>query len=65
MFCRDGINVCTVTVDDTYNFDTIREWDSFGNTMNNLAYLYHFLGGGNDYEWVTTYTYSTKWTDAP
>ena len=54
----------TVTVHDTYNFDTFREWNSFGNTMNNLAYAYHILGGGNDFEWFATYTYSTKWTDA-
>ena len=53
-----------VTVHDTYNFDTFREWNSFGNTMNNLAYAYHILGGGNDFEWFATYTYSTKWTDA-
>ena len=34
----------TVTVHDIYNFDTYREWNSFGNTMNNLAYTYHKLG---------------------
>ena len=54
----------TVTVHDTYNFDKIREWNSFGNIMNNLALIYHLLGGGNDYEWFATYTYSTEWTDA-
>ena len=52
----------TVTVHDTYNFDTYREWNSFGNAMNNLAYSFHGWGGGNDFEWFATYTYSTKWT---
>lgn len=51
----------TVTVHDVYNFDTFREWNSFGNAMNNLAYAYHLLGGGNDFEWFATYTYSTNW----
>ena len=52
-----------VTVYDKYNFDKIREWEGFGNIMNNLAYTYHVLGGGNDYDWYATYTYATKWTD--
>ncbi len=52
----------TVTVHDIYNFDTLREWNSFGNVMNNLAYIYHFLEGGNDFEWFATYTHSSKWT---
>ena len=55
--------IATVTVHDTYNFDTLREWDGFGNIMNNLAYIYHFLGGGKDFEWYATYTYATKWED--
>ena len=51
-----------VTVTDTYNFDKIQEWDSFGNVMNNLAYLYHEkLGGGKDYDIEATYTVYTKW----
>ena len=53
----------TITVHDTYNFDSLREWEGFGNVMNNLAYIYHVFGGGNDFEWSATYTYSTKWTD--
>jgi hypothetical protein len=52
-----------VSVHDTYNFDKFRECNSFGNVMNNLAYSHHILGGGNDFEWYATYTYSTKWTD--
>lgn len=52
-----------VTVSDTYNFDALREWNSFGNVMNNLAFIYHAFGGGNDYEWKATYTYTTKWAD--
>ena len=55
--------IATVTVHDTYNFDTLREWDGFGNIMNNIAYIYHFLGGGKDFEWYATYTYTTKWED--
>ena len=51
----------TVTIHDNYDFDSYREWNSFGNVMNNLAYLYHSLGGGKNYEWSAIYTYSTKW----
>ena len=51
-----------VVVNDTYNFDCEREWDSFGNIMNNLAYFYHKNGGGNDFEWYATYSYTTNWT---
>lgn len=53
----------TVKVHDIYNFDAFRAWNSFGNTMNNIAYAYHVLGGGNDFEWFATYTYSTEWMD--
>ena len=56
--------IATVTVHDEYNFDTFRECNSFGNIMNNIAYIYHFLGGGKDFEWYATYTYTTKWEDA-
>lgn len=52
----------TVTVHDTYDFD-LKEWDGFGNWMNNLAYVYHIFGGGNDFEWFATYKYSTGWVD--
>ena len=55
--------VATVLVYDEYDFDNLREWDGFGNIMNNIAYEYHMLGGGHDYEWSATYTYATKWTD--
>ena len=51
----------TVVVHDIYNFDKLREWNSFGNVMNNIAFLYNALGGGRDYEWFATYKYSTKW----
>ena len=54
----------TVTVHDTYNFDSYRAWNSFGNILNNIAYAYHTYVGGNDFEWFATYTYSTPWTIA-
>ena len=54
----------SVIVHDTYNFDSIRTWNSFGNIMNNFAHIYHNLGGGNDFDWFAAYTHSTKWTDA-
>ena len=53
----------TVVVYDRYDFDEFREWNSFGNIMNNLAYSYSILFGANDYDWYATYTYTTKWTD--
>ena len=56
-------HTATVVVSDIYNFDSLRDWNSFGNIMNNIAYLYHLAGGGNDFAWTATYTYSTKWTD--
>ncbi len=55
----------TVTVHDTYNFDHVREWNSFGNVMNNLAFIYDTIIGGADFEWYATYTYSTAWTVVP
>ena len=62
IFKREQIRyVATVTVEDTYNFDSFREGTGVGTIMNNIAYLYHLLGGGHDYEWSATYTYSTKW----
>ena len=60
---REVQYTATVVVHDTYNFDALREWDSFGNTMNNIAYIYNAFGGGNDYEWYATYTYKEKWVD--
>ena len=57
--------VATVEVYDRYDFNNLREWNSFGNIMNNLAYIYHIFGGGDDYEWFATYTYTTKWEDVP
>ena len=51
-----------VVVNDTYNFDSEIEWDSFGNIMNNFAYFYHKNGGGNDFERYATYSYTTNWT---
>ena len=53
----------SITVHDIYNFDSMREENSFGNFMNNLAYKYHSAGGGKDFEWYANYTYSTKWSD--
>ena len=52
----------TAIVHDKYNFDAFREWDGFGNIMNNLAYAFSIFGGGNDYDWYANYTYSTKWS---
>jgi hypothetical protein len=54
----------TVVVHDKYNFDEFRDWSSFGSVMNNLAYAYSILIGGNDFDWFAVYTYKTKWTDA-
>ena len=51
-----------VVVNDTYNFDSEIEWDSFGNIMNNFAYFYHKNGGGNDFDWYAIYSYTTNWT---
>lgn len=53
--------IATVEVSDTYNFDEFRDWNSFGSVANNLAYLYHLLGGGYDYAWTATFTQATKW----
>ena len=57
--------VATVTVSDIYNFDEIRDWNSFGSIANNLAYIYNLLGGGHDYEWTATFTQTTKWETNP
>ena len=54
--------VANVVVHDTYNFDSYRDWNSFGNIMNNIAYAYSHIGGA-DFEWYATYTYSTKWNN--
>lgn len=53
----------TVEIHDVYNFDEVREWNSFGNVMNNLAIAYDIFVGGYDFDWTATFTYSTKWTD--
>ena len=38
-------------------------WNSFGSVMNNIAVIYDFFIGGNDYDWYATYTYTTDWED--
>ncbi len=54
--------IAEVTVTDVYNFDSLRKWNSFGNDMNNLAYIYHnVFGGGNDYAITAEYQVRTKW----
>ena len=55
--------IATVVVYDTYNFDTLREWNSLGNILNNGAYIAHAFGVGNDYTWYAAYTYTSKWED--
>ena len=53
--------VVIVEVSDIYDFDEIRDWNSVGSIANNMAYIYHLFGGGNDYEWTATFTQTTKW----
>lgn len=57
--------VATVVISDTYDFDEIRDWNSLGSIANNLAYIYHLLGGGHNYEWTATFTQVTKWEKSP
>ena len=57
--------VATVEVSDIYNFDEIRDWNSFGSIANNIAYIYNLLGGGHDYEWTATFTQATRWETVP
>ena len=53
--------VVTVTVYDLYDF-TPQAWDSFGNTINNIAWIFHVvLDVGEDYWWYATYTEKTRW----
>ena len=53
--------IAEVVVHDVYNFDSIRPWNSFGNILNNGAFILNVMGVGNDYEWYATYAYTTKW----
>ena len=50
-----------VIVYDYYNFDSVREWNSFGNIMNNIAYYMHQYGAGKDYMWYAAYIHATPW----
>ena len=53
-------HVCVV-ITDTYNFDEFRSWNGFGNIMNNLACIYDIIVGGHDFDFISTYTYTTQW----
>lgn len=50
-----------VVVHDTYDFTRLSSWKSFGGAMNNLAYYYDKIIGGNDYEWWATFEHTTDW----
>ena len=53
--------VVNVIVHDTYNFDELRKWNSFGNFMNNVAVLYDVFLGGHDFYWSANYTVFGRW----
>ena len=44
---------------DTYDFD-LKEWNGFGNIVNNIAALLHCFDVGNDYDWRVSLTYDFK-----
>ena len=51
----------TVTVFDLYDF-TPKERDSFGNAINNIAWIVHVVCDvGEGYWWYATYTEKTRW----
>lgn len=51
----------TFTVTDTYNFDELRDWDSFGGTMNNIGLCLQAMDVIKPYDWEATFIISTKW----
>ena len=51
--------IVEIEIWDTYDFD-LKEWNGFGNIVNNIAALLHCFDVGNDYEWRVSLTYDFK-----
>ena len=51
--------IVEIEIWDTYDFD-LKEWNEFGNIVNNIAALLHCFEVGNDYDWRVSLTYDFK-----
>ena len=52
-------HIVEIEIWDTYDFD-LKEWNGFGNIVNNIAALLHCFDVGNDYDWRVSLTYDFK-----
>ncbi len=50
-----------VAIYDKYDFNGLNECEGVGNILNNMAYAYHMIGGGTDFERMAMYIYDTEW----